>query len=180
MTHSLLSALSLVCLPTGIGCFGSSWPETRRWKFTTLDSPLETISFGGAKGVVAPPKLAPDVLHQCSRPTLSADGGFWEPSLKDIESLERLIPVYVSTHPPKHAPELFRRLAQYKRQYVGLVQKGNKIIYVNFFLWNDSNGGPYDRRRHAVVICDGGKAFWGIEFDVVSGAFSNLFTNGVA
>lgn len=155
--------------------YESEAPEQER---TKLDKPLAIISFRGVEGVVLPKKLALDALNQCSRPTPrpSPDGekGIWEPSAREIERLERSLSDYVAAHAPTLPSSLAVRLSQYKRQYIGLYQKEKKIIYVNLFLWDP--GG--DWRTQAVVVCNGGATFWGIEFDLSTGAFSNLFTNG--
>jgi hypothetical protein len=160
-------------------CLSLSVTNAGGWEFTTLDKPLQAISANGSEGVILPRKLVPEVLNQCSRPAPSVKEGVWEPTAKDIKRLEGLLPAYVAAHPPQLAPDLLRTLKQYKRQYAGVIQKGRRIIYVNVFLSYPSYGSD-DWRRTAVVVCDGGAAFWGIEFDVASGTFSNLFTNGVA
>ena len=145
-----------------------------------LEKPLGVISSRGVEGVVLPRKLALEALQQCSRPTPQPDPpgekGIWEPSGREIERLERSLSDYVAAYAPTLSPGLASRLSQYRRQYIGIFQKEKKVVYVNLFLW-DPRG---DWRTHAVVVCDGGAAFWGIEFDLSTGTFANLFTNGEA
>jgi hypothetical protein len=75
-------------------------------------------------------------------------------------------------------------------QYVGLVWKGKKVIYINAISTRKPEGACYNEKReitdescelwkqHAYVICDGGNS-WGVIYDVTTGKFSDLSVNGV-
>jgi hypothetical protein len=64
---------------------------------------------------------------------------------------------------------------RYYRQYLGIIVHGRKIIYINAFCEK-----PLDFwQERFYEVCDGGGCFWGVEYDVDSGRFSNLQMNGV-
>lgn len=66
---------------------------------------------------------------------------------------------------------------RYFRQYVGVVQNGKKLIYVNAF----SDELPVTTWRETlVVIMDGGTCCWQALFDPASGKFTSLRINGLA
>jgi hypothetical protein len=67
----------------------------------------------------------------------------------------------------------FSRLA---RQYGGLMVSTHKLIYVNAFKIRDING---DWRKRAISMCDGGPAFFGVEYDPAAKTFSHFEFNGV-
>ena len=67
------------------------------------------------------------------------------------------------------------------RQYVGIVRGGRRFVYGNFFPRSVTRYGDAGRwRREPVMVCDGGPAFFGIEYDVESGTFTQLGFNGLA
>jgi hypothetical protein len=138
------------------------------------------IDIKGSQGAIFPIELAPKVLEQCSRQTPSAKEGFWVPTESQVRRLESLLPNYVSRNPPRLAPDLVKHLSEYNRQYIGVLENGKKIIYVNFFIKELYKEKPLLWQEQAVIVCDGGEGFWGIEFNVESEKFSNLITNGVA
>ena len=91
----------------------------------------------------------------------------------------------------------------YFRQYVGVVHEGRRYIYLNGFptdsvredvqLYGELKaknspalaGMPSYLadanywREHAIVVCDGGYVYWGVEYDPVTHEFSNLSENGI-
>lgn len=60
-------------------------------------------------------------------------------------------------------------------QYVGIVVKGRKLIYISAFA---DDKPPDFWRERAVIICDGG-VDWGVLYDPQTGKFSDLTVNGV-
>jgi hypothetical protein len=70
-------------------------------------------------------------------------------------------------------------------QYVGVIIKGRKYIYINAFPLaevdpNKTNRPTFDPSKSALIICDGGSAYWGALFDITTKQFSFLSFNGVA
>jgi len=60
-------------------------------------------------------------------------------------------------------------------QYIGIVVKGKRLIYINAFAFEE----PPSWKEHAVITCDGG-VDWGVLYDPETGKFSDLAINGVA
>jgi hypothetical protein len=70
------------------------------------------------------------------------------------------------------------------RQYAGFISSGRKIIYVNALPRRDTESQmpdepPEDWKHKALVMCDGGPQFFGVEYDPQTKAFSNFAFNGV-
>ena len=66
---------------------------------------------------------------------------------------------------------------QFYRQYLGIVIKGRRMIYLNAFGFP---GGDPQWRKRFVRICDGGGSVWGALYDPLTGEFSDLEINGLA
>jgi hypothetical protein len=117
----------------------------------------------------------PALIKQCSRSSPTDVSGFWSPSPSQMNAIEQLL------------PELLRKsghklnLSHSNRQYVGITSHGKKLIYVNSFpgsILTESNE-QRDWRTKAIIICDGGEAFWGVEFDPADNTFHNIQFNGI-
>ncbi|MEO5937551.1 MAG: hypothetical protein ABIQ43_00915 [Sphingomonas sp.] len=63
------------------------------------------------------------------------------------------------------------------RQYVGVTRGGRRFIYGNFFPFLTMDEFKY-WRRELVLVCDGGRAFFGAEFDVASMKITHIAFNG--
>ena len=64
-------------------------------------------------------------------------------------------------------------------QYVGMKSKGHRVIYGNFFpkdLLSEFTGW----RTQPATVCDGGRGFFGAEFDVETGKVVHVAYNGFA
>jgi len=121
------------------------------------------------------------MLHQCSRAAPTASE-FWAPSLEDVLEAERRLPTFltqatcrVRLKPP----------AEYFRQYVGMTIGGRRLLYLNAVhadIVTLHSDGPHalDWHSKAIVVCDGGEAFWGVEYDLGARSFGNLQCNGYA
>ena len=65
------------------------------------------------------------------------------------------------------------------RQYVGITSHGRKVVYGNFL-----PRGPFDDeiakvwKTDAQVICDGGPAIFGVEYDVATKRITHIAHNG--
>jgi hypothetical protein len=132
-------------------------------------------------GVVFPPDKAKTLLAQCSRGAPSGVTGFWAPEHAQIVQLEMLLPGLLENqlsgqrHPP---------VQYYKRQYAGLIMQNRRVIYVNGFASYPDD--PYEKkeresgkwRTRAEMVCDGGPAFFGVEYDPSTEAFAHFEFNG--
>ena len=124
-----------------------------------------------------------DLLGQCSRGAPEAGEATWQPGAADIAALEAALPAALRESPPRFGNRDWSRAPEgWRRQYAGIIRGGRRTIYGNFFP-SDAGGSPEnpDRwRLDAVIICDGGPAFFGVEYDVVSGRILRLDFNGMA
>ena len=146
----------------------------------------------GPAGDVAPPPqaaalphgafvLASDraasMLEQCSRSVPAAGEAGWTPGAADIGALEALLPARLSDKRPDRDWSGFPD--RWIRQYVGIVRGGRRYIYGNFVPADVADEAP-GADREAIIICDGGPAFFGAEYDVSARAITHLAFNGRA
>ena len=68
--------------------------------------------------------------------------------------------------------------SHYFFQYAGLIAGGRKFIYVNSFR-GDVGDFP-NWKTQPVMVCDGGDAFFGAEYDPQTKTFANFAFNGFA
>jgi hypothetical protein len=111
------------------------------------------------------PALPAHIWNFCSRNGPDQAEATWTPSRADVEDLEARLPLVME------AQGLSLPLVQYCRVYHGLVRGGRRFIYVNAGDCALGMPGTYE-------VCDGGAAFWGIEYDVEKKAFTVLEANG--
>ena len=118
-------------------------------------------------------------MHQCSRPVPEPGERGWTPALEDVEALEAALPAALAARPMRDAPDWARLNADWRRQYVGLVRGGRRFLYGSFFprsLVDDDETARW--RTQAVIVCDGGASFFGVEYDAESGRITHLAFNG--
>jgi hypothetical protein len=119
------------------------------------------------------------IASQCSREGPPAFTDIWVPDKKTIsyleanlEKIERL-PSNLCCLPDAR----ISNVRNYYRQYIGIVSKGRRLIYINAFLGTIAQA---NWLTEPVMACDGGESFWGAIFDPETGEFSQLAINGVA
>jgi hypothetical protein len=130
---------------------------------------------------ILPAAAASRLLEQCSRGVPPAYDGHWTPSAGDIAALEAALPQALSA--TRSAGAETRNAPQgWKRQYGGFLRGGRRFIYGNFFPGEMGGSRTPDGDWHhaAVVVCDGGHAFFGVEYDVEGRRFTHLDFNGYA
>lgn len=97
---------------------------------------------------------------------------FWEPSSDDVLSAERCIGRFLAsaqqdpkldTYQKENAAFILENLEKYRRQYVGIVVDGEKRIWCNLFLSDDSFP---EWTRIPVDVDGGGNHFWQIDYTV--------------
>lgn len=92
---------------------------------------------------------------------------FWTPSTADLKKLEANLPLSI---------------ADYYRQYIGIVRDGKRLIFVNGFSTNVAHGfvgGKSDWHHHAVYVLDGGNAFFHATYDPKTRKFTAPVFNGL-
>jgi len=128
--------------------------------------------------VVLSGRDANSLLNQCSRTVPKSGQSTWQPSEKDLDAFEAALPSALSKSSERET-NFGDVLSRWRRQYIGLVRGGRRYIYGNYFPVSMSEEFPKWRTEPAMV-CDGGPAFFGAEFDVQAGRFTQLDFNGVA
>lgn len=124
--------------------------------------------------VLLPADQAEKVLNQCSRPAPDTEGT-WQPTPEDLRNAELDLPQVRRLR--ASCCIIGARIPQpqsYQRQYVGIVVRGRRLLYLNAFT---SDGSEWERR--AVVFCDGGTGSWGAVYDPSERRFEALNVNGI-
>src|ERR1035437_2030880 len=114
-----------------------------------------------------------DLLHQCSRSTPKKVQEFFNLTQKDIVTLQlnfKKVKLVKNERGKK-----VKNLITYGFQYLGVIIKDKKYIYVNAFYVKtpqDLFTKFKDWKTYPVVACKGGKSFWGVLFGLEDGTFS--------
>jgi len=118
--------------------------------------------------------------HQCSRPSPGPVEAQWTPTEADIQTLEPNLGTILRAHLTHEG--VTTPIADYYRQYAGLVIGGRRVIYINGIersaLETSNSNHPFDWRTQATGICDGGPITFGVEYDVAAGEFTRFAFNG--
>ncbi|ESU18401.1 hypothetical protein FCR2A7T_29970 [Flavobacterium cauense R2A-7] len=74
-------------------------------------------------------------------------------------------------------------LNQFAFQFIGVIIKGEKHIYINAF-YSDEEGNLIDInseewKTKPIIVCDGGTYYWGALFNLERKKFTQLSFNGV-
>ena len=105
-------------------------------------------------------------------------GGGWQPTEAEIGGLEASLPLVPLLRAENWLPRYDLRIdhpEQYFRQYIPVINKGKRLIYVNAF-----RDEIPDWRQHLVVISDGGTCCWQAYYDPAAHAFLMFRINGQA
>jgi hypothetical protein len=129
---------------------------------------------------ILPVSEARAAIDQCSRTAPEHVTTFWLPTPSQVEAAQRALPAYLRTTGEK----ITRRkivLREFFRQYVGVVVRGKRLMYLNAFpAPAPRSADARDAQVKAYVVCDGGSSFWGAEFDPATNTFNHFDWNGVA
>ena len=117
------------------------------------------------------------VMKQCSRWSPQPGEAGWTPDGRTILNIERKLPDYLRKSPRETIPDPDAILPGSGRQYVGFVRAGHRFVYGNFFPARLIHENP-KWRTQAIIVCDGGRAFFGLEFDPESGRITRVDFNG--
>jgi hypothetical protein len=147
-----------------------------------VSKPATKLPIEESQSSVLPESTAQSLAQQCSRSGPPRFDKTWRPGLADVEAMEsRLDQISLLR---AIAGKRIENPSQYRRQYVGIVVGGRKLIYINAFCSKPQDFVVEKRwsdwRKDPVEVCDGGDCFWGAVYDVLSSKFSDLQVNGVA
>jgi hypothetical protein len=96
---------------------------------------------------------------------------YWTPTLQDIKGIEPVILNYLS----KEGNQVYKKIGNYKRQYVGIIINKQRILYVNFFCGDE----PHFRTKE-IFVKDGGDCFFQIKINMINRKGIYLNINGNA
>ncbi len=108
-----------------------------------------------------------DLLWLCSRDEPDDYDGRWEATVSDIAMVEEML---LQDHAQilRNAgitEEIFRN--EIVREYAGFTRKGRRYLYGSF--------GP----TSGIGVCDGGPAYFGVEFAMPGGEVTHVAHNGM-
>lgn len=132
---------------------------------------FQAVETAGFEGVIVPAAEAEAFLLAFYGAGAS---GYWTPGREDVLQLEERLPAFLQTSPDPRSPDLWQKLARYKRQYVGVIENGTRKIFVSAFC--DTMG--VDWKREPVAVADGGDCFFEVQYEPDSGAFVDLYVHG--
>ncbi|RSK42473.1 hypothetical protein [Hymenobacter perfusus] len=121
---------------------------------------------------------------QCSRYVPKNIKNYWYPMQEDILLLENNfgnINSIIATECCLLSKKV-QSMENFGFQYIGVVIKGKKFVYVNAFpirdveLYSELHT---DLTVNLIVVCDGGSNYWGALFDPSTKQFSALSFNGM-
>ncbi|MES2594088.1 MAG: hypothetical protein V4662_02075 [Verrucomicrobiota bacterium] len=132
------------------------------------------IKNAGIEGAIVPAEVA-----QQERLFGAETENFWTPQAKDIELAESKLRAALEKGAKEfpQAQQILKHYNEYRRQYVGLVIKGRRHIFLNSFPSRDTFS---DYTKEWVIVYDGGFWFWTILYSVEDSEFSELQINGEA
>ena len=79
---------------------------------------------------------------------------------------------------PKLSPLLKGRdPSVFVRQYVGVIQNGKRVVYINGADSDVSESDDLSWKHRPLYVCDGGDRYWGVVYDPESRAFSQMEFN---
>lgn len=140
---------------------------------TKTDEPFEVVKTDEFEGVIVPREKAGEFMKGFSG---IEEKDTWTPDKSEILKLEEGLESYLKKAAARRSPNLWSKLAKYKRQYVGLMRKGRKVIFANFFC----DAFDLDWKTRPVSVEDGGDCFFNVVYDSGSATFSDLQINGDA
>lgn len=142
---------------------GCGSPEAR-WQPVTTD---------GGKGVIVPEQDVPELTNW------GTDGpieGSWTPVKSDIRELEsRIEAAAASSRSPSHGPKP-ESLQGYVRQYGGIIEGGERKIYVNGLCQVDDDSWM----SRPMIVLDGGNCYFEAIYNVEDHTFERFQFNGDA
>jgi hypothetical protein len=98
-----------------------------------------------------------------------SDRTAWTPDEKSIHSFERGLSSFLKIARPPEDPDLYRKISQYKRQYIGKLRRRKRALFVVFACQT-----PPDWQNTVRIRKDGGSCFFEVEYDLPSGSYQNL------
>lgn len=100
----------------------------------------------------------------------------WTPSIEDVKKGE----VALSTCARIHHPNVYKKLDQYRRQYVGIYDdEGNKRLFINAFI-PEKNNEHTEWKNVQVLVMDGGDNYFEATINLDYGLCPSFSVHGNA
>jgi hypothetical protein len=124
--------------------------------------------------------LGKELTRQCSRPSPQDVEGCFKLSESDKKTLHHNFKKVYGLSPKQDAFKhlTIENLDEYMYQYVGVIIKNEKYIYINAFPEEIILKTNHDWKRIPLTGCDGGPHFWGVLFHIGKEKFTELAMNG--
>lgn len=119
---------------------------------------------------------APRLLRQCSRRAPAPGEAVWQPGASDVITFEASLPAELANRSDTEV-DWSAWPQGWRRQYVGIVRGGRRFIYGSFIPRQDGSGNA-PPAAGPEIVCDGGPAFFGAEYDVEARRVTHLAFNG--
>jgi hypothetical protein len=181
--------LSLRKVRTSIGMMLVLSCRPAEQKHVDYDESAAHDTLFSATGAILPVSSGPALTQSCSGPGRQDVIGYYSPTQSQIAELESHLPRALvlersrgsGSPPPRH----------YYRQYVGIIRSGGRRgILVNAFprehlvRMNDllkrlpkkgeTAADTLPWRHEAISVCDGGREYWSVEYDLETQRFRNF------
>ena len=129
------------------------------------------------------------LLHQCSRDAPVGVTSLWQVTPEEVLGLDALVAAEVGRQLGKKVairspmgPRLLHDTTRYFVQVIGIRRGELKRVYVSGVVLDavKSFGDAPQWRSRALIVCDGGFGFFGVEFDMARRSLVRFFFNGFA
>jgi hypothetical protein len=156
-----------------------AYSEAKRWVAAAGPTEKLPASVSMPPGSVgfSRPSRKPYVVLPAKTVLELTKGGTWQPTGSEIGGLEAGLP-QIAYLKADNWPDYNVRIdhpEEYFRQYVAVLRKGKRMIYVNAFRENVA-----DWSERFVMILDGGTCCWQALYDPAAHTFAAFTINGVA
>jgi hypothetical protein len=104
----------------------------------------------------------------------------WLPELETIEALETTLVETLQTMSRYEAPEILAAINLYRRQYIGVVINGEKLMIANLDRCSEFAEGQLEAHFIPVLPMDGGSCFLELVYNPESKTFIRFYIHGEA
>ncbi len=121
--------------------------------------------------------------------TLDGEQG-WAPDENVINEFEEKLIPYIYNFKSREGDVTYcnedslefvkKNINRYKRQYIGKLIDGRKVLFCNFLLIDEEDDYLSDWKTNYHMIFDGGPRYFHVNYDVENKTFSDFFINGYA
>lgn len=126
------------------------------------------------------------MMNQCSRSTPENINGFFELAKNDVEQLEENFKNVYSLKSTKccYAKKKIQNLENFAFQYIGVMIKNEKYIYINALRFSNSDEVDESKsffknwKTLPINVCDGGSSYWGVLYHIKRKKFIQFSING--